>query len=259
MTKILSILILILCVSCQSNKSIIEENVSIEISVYEDEGVKKASAMPELKSDSELNKYKRRFEYLLMNVSKMHLPTGVKKRTEIWNLYPDTLKLKQLYLDQFIQDSKLVKYFEETYAPIDDTNLYITKTFNQVELMEVASKFFYCDQVNPDTTVQMHVCIGLNGIKDAMWEKDYTLLAAFCFEAIFYDLDKEDSQLSVSYSSEHDKAVNEHKINIITLNKFLEDVRKDLFIRMKSNLVLKEKLLSYYEVNKTNLAFRIIN
>ena len=148
MTKFLSILILILCVSCHSKKSIIEENVSIEISVYENEGVKKASAMPVLKSDSELNKYKRRFEYLLMNISEMHQPTGIKERTEIWNLYPDTLKLKQLYLDKFIQDSNLVKYFEETYAPIANPNLEITKTFNQEELMEVASKFFYCDQAN---------------------------------------------------------------------------------------------------------------
>lgn len=259
MTKFLSILILILCVSCHSKKSIIEENVSIEISVYENEGVKKASAMPVLKSDSELNKYKRRFEYLLMNISEMHQPTGIKERTEIWNLYPDTLKLKQLYLDKFIQDSNLVKYFEETYAPIANPNLEITKTFNQEELMEVASKFFYCDQVNPDTTVQMHVCIGLNGIKEAMWEKDYTLLAAFCFEAIFYDLDKEDSQLRVSYSFEHDKAFNKYRNNITTLDKYLEDVRKDLFIRMKSNLTLKEKLLSYYELNKNNLAFKIIN
>ena len=31
----------------------------------------------------------------------------------------------------------------------------------------------------------MHVCIGLNEVKEASWAKDYTLLEAFCFEAIF--------------------------------------------------------------------------
>ena len=259
MTKFLSLLILVLCVSCHCKKTILRDHVSIEISVYEDGGEKKASAMPVLKPDSELNKYRWRFEYLLMNVSKMHQPTGAKERSEIWNFYPDTLKLKQLYLDKFIEDSSLVKYFEETYAPIANPNLKVTKTFNQEELMEVASKFFYCDQVRPDTTVQMHICVGLNGIKEAMWEKDYTLLAAFCFEAIFNDLDKDDSQLSVSYSLEHEKAVNENRNNITTLEKYLEDVRKDLFSAMKRNSTLKEKLLSYYKLNKNNLAFKIIN
>jgi hypothetical protein len=259
MTKYLSILTLIICISCQSKKSIIEENVSVEISVYEDAGVKKASAMPVLKTDSELRKYKMRFEYLLMNVSEMHQPTGVTERTEIWNLYPDTIKLKRLYLDKFIQDVKLANYFEETNAPIANPELEITKTFNQEELMEVASKFFYCDQLLPDTIVQSHVCIGINGIKEAKWDKDYTILAAFCYEAIFDDLDKDSSQIDKAYTTEKQMACEQYRKNITTLDKYLEDVRLDLFSRMTTNAVLKRKLLLYYELNKNNLAFKLIN
>ena len=259
MTKYLSILILIFCISCQNKKSIIKENVSLEISIYEDDGVKKASAMPVLNSNSELSKYKKRFEYLLMNVSEMHQPTGVKERTEIWNLYPDTIKLKRLYLDKFIQDLKLVKYFEETNAPIANPDLKITKTFNQVELMKVASKFFYCDQILPDTIVQSHVCIGINGIKEAKWDRDYTLLAAFCYEAIFDDLDKDSSQIDETYSSEKKLACEQFRKDITSLDKYLEDVRLDLFSRMENNAILKQKLLLYYELNKNNLAFKIIN
>lgn len=259
MTKYLSILTLIICISCQSKKLIIEENVSVEISVYEDAGVKKASAMPILKTDSELRKYKMRFEYLLMNVSEMHQPTGVKERTEIWNLYPDTIKLKRLYLDKFIQDVKLANYFEETNAPIANPELEITKTFNQEELMEVASKFFYCDQLLPDTIVQSHVCIGINGIKEAKWDKDYTILAAFCYEAIFDNLDKDSSQIDEVYKTQKQMACEQYRKNITTLDKYLEDVRLDLFSRMKTNTVLKRKLLLYYELNKNNLAFKLIN
>ncbi len=258
MKKYLSLLILISCISCQTKKSIIEENVSLEISVYEENGVQKASAMPELNPESELNKHKRRFEYLLMNVSKMHQPEALKERTEIWNLYPDTLKLKQLYLDKFIQDEKLVNYFEETNVPIANPDVEITKTYTQEELMEVASKFFYCDQLLPDTIVQFHICIGINGVKETKWDKDYTLLAAFCYEAIFNNLDKDSSQIEKSSSTEKKIASEQFRKNITTLDKYLEDVRLDLFSRMKNNAILKQELLAYYELNKNNLAFKII-
>ena len=257
MTKHLSLFLLISFISCQTKKSIIEDNVSIEISTYDDGGIKKASAMPELKPESELNKYARRFEYLLMNVSAMHQPTGVKERTEIWNLYPDTVKLKQLYLEKFVQDEKLVNYFEETYVPIANPAWEITKTYTPEELMEVASKFFYCDQLLPDTIVQFHICIGINGVKEAKWDKDYTLLSAFCYEAIFNDLDKDASQIEASSLTEKKSACEQFKKNITTLDKYLEDVRLDLFSRMKNNAILKEKLLAYYELNKNNLAFKI--
>lgn len=259
MTKYISFLTLIVCISCQSKKSIIEENVSVEISVYENSGVKKATAMPILKSNNKLNTYKMRFEYLLMNVSEMHQPNGVNERTEIWNLYPDTIKLKRLYLDKFIQDLKLVKYFEETMAPIANPDLEITKTISQEELMEVASKFFYCDKLLPDTIVQSHVCIGINGIKEAQWDNDYTILAAFCYEAIFNDLDKDTSQINKAYKIEKQIACEQYRKSITSLDQYLEDVRLELFSRMKINDILKQKLLLHYELNKNNLAFKIIN
>lgn len=259
MTKYLSIFALIICVSCQSKKSTIEENVSIELSVYEDGGVKKASAMPVINSGSALNTYKRRFEYLLMNVSEMHQPGGAKARTEIWNLYPDTITLKKRYLDKFVQDAKLAGYFEETFAPISNPHFKTSTAYTHEELMDVASKFFYCDEVLPDTAVQSHVCVGINGIKEAKWSKDYTLLAAFCYEAIFDDFDKDTSQIDESYSNEKHLACEQFRKNITTLDKYLDDVRQDLFRRMKNNAVLKQKLLLYYETNKNNLAFKLID
>ena len=257
MTKYLSIFLLILCYACQNKESIIAENVAIELFIYEEEGVKKASAMPVLQSDSELNTYKRRFEYLLMNVSEMHQPSGFAARTEIWNLYPDTIQLKQRYLDKFIQDVKLVNFFEETSAPISKPDVAITKSFTQDELMEVASKFFYCDQLLADTLVQSHVCVGINGIKEAQWDKEYTILAAFCYEAIFDDLEKDASQIDEAYSTVKKLACDQFRKNITTLDQYLEDVRLELFDRMERNATLKRKLLAYYELNKDHLAFKL--
>lgn len=213
--------------------------------------------MPELKLDSKLNNYKRRFEYLLINVSEIHLPAQAQVRKDIWNLYPDTNELKRLYLNKYVQDKKLVQYFEETAAPIQNPHIEISKSFNEKELMEVASKFFYCDKVNPDTSVLAHVCMGINGISEASWDKDYTLLEAFCFEGIFNDFDQENSQVWDTFDSEKNAACNQYNKDIITLDQYLDSVKLNLFERMRNNNILKAELLNYYDLNKSNLAFRL--
>lgn len=259
MMKYLYFLILIVFVSCRSNKSIITKNVDIEVSTYENEGKIQASAMPKLRSESKLNEYNRRFEYLLINVSEIHFLQKAERRKEIWDLYPDTTKLKRLYLNEYIQDEKLSNYFELTKTAIWNENFEATITFTIDELLEVASKFFYCDKVFPDSTIQSHVCIGLNGISEANWTKDYKLLEAFCYEAIFNDLDKDISEIDESYSFEKKEACQKYESMIVTLDLYLEDVRNELFARMKNNPVLRTELLEYYEHNKSNLAFKIMN
>jgi hypothetical protein len=258
MKKHFPVLILILAMSCQKEKSILRDNISIEISTYQDKDRTKAAALPVLKTGSELLMYTGRFDYLLMNIPEIHAADKTKERDSLNSLFPDTLEIKRLYLDHYCQDQKLVKYFSQTYNAIKNPD-FQKEAYSADELMEVASKFFYCDKVNPDSSIQMHVCIGLNGLKETRWEKDYTLLSAFCYEAIFNDLDKEDSQIRTAYSTEHDNATGQYRKSVTTLESYLEDVKKNLFDRMKNNAVLKEKLLAYYKLNQGNLAFRIIN
>lgn len=248
-----------LLASCKAGNSIIKEHIVLKLYEYEYEGKEQASAMPELRSDSELQDYNRRFEYLLINVSKMHQLEYAEKRKKIWDLYPDTIKLKRLYLNEFIQDKELENYFETTYSGITDSSFISTIIYTENELMEVASKFFYCDKVFPDTTVQSHVCVGLNGVSEANWRKDYTLLEAFSYEAIFDDLMKDSSRIDETYSFEKKEACEKHKATITTLEEYLIEVRTDLFKRMKIDPTLKSVLLEYYEANKDNLAFRISN
>ena len=270
MIKYIFSLILIFCFSCQSNQDqtkngviideyfSIEEHIVIKVYLYEYEGEMKASAMPELKSESELMDYKRRFEYLLINISKIHLPEYAEKRKDIWSLYPDTTKLKRLYLKEYVQGQNLTSYFKTTSAAITDTNFKATISFTKDELMEVASKFFYCDKVFPDTTIQSHVCVGLNGVSEANWNKDFTLLEAFCYEGIFDDLLKDTSELDESYSTKKKDPCNTYKSAFVTLDKYLLDVRNELFKRMKNDHVLKGILMEHYKENIDNLAFKII-
>ena len=257
MNKAFPFLLLISLLSCKKEGAIIRDNVSIELSTYQDKGKTKASAMPVLDPKSQLQACERRFDYLLLNIPEIHQPGKAAERDAINTLYPDTLTIKQRYLDIYAQDKMLVSYFEETAAPLRQPGMQRNRIYSPDELMEVASRYFYCDQVNPDTSVQMHVCIGINGMKESHWKKDYTLLAAFCYEAIFNDLDKDNSSIESAYVAEKHAACQKYRPNIVSLDKYLEDVKQDLFSRMQNNAVLKEQLLAYYEVNKGNLAFEI--
>lgn len=244
-------------ISCGIQHSVIENNVEIEVYTQNENGNIVASAMPKLRSDRQLNSFHRRFEYLLINVSKIHSPEKANKRKEIWSLYPDTIELKKRYLQEFTSDKKLEKYFQLTASALTKDGHGKISSFSSTELMEVASLFFYCDKVFPDTTIQSHVCIGLNGITEANLQKDYTLLEAFCYEAIFNDFEKDVSVIDDSYSRNKRIACLKYKSTINSLDQYLLDVRKELFELMKNDSILKESLLNYYERNKNNLSFQL--
>lgn len=258
MHKLFFILLLISFVSCNKNNWLIKRHVEIDVFVFENAGNLQASAMPKIREESEFINFNRRFEYLLINFSEIHLPEKVKRRTEIWNLFPDTTKLKRFYLNEFAKDEVLASYFEKTSVAITDKDFEVITCYNNDELMTVASKFFYCNKVFPDTTIQSYICVGLNGIIEANFAKDYSLLAAFCFEGIFNDLDKENSQIDESYTFQKNEACKKYKSTITSLELYLNDVRTELFQSMKNDPILKNILLDYYEQNKANLAFKII-
>lgn len=234
----------------------ISENVQIRIFTYEKDGVVQATAMPEMKTNSNISIYNRRFEYVLINHASIHQPENAELRKEIWSVYPDTVALKTNYLKQFSTDSALLQYFTEMKdaieAPTDDKT-----TYTQEEMMDVASKFFYCDKVNADSSVQAHVCVGINGIKEANWSKDYTLLSAFCYEAIFVNFDREDSPIWDTFSQLKETATQQHLSLYTNPENFLEQVKLTLFESMKNDENFRSEMVAYYQLNKSNLAFSI--
>ncbi len=251
--------ILVMCVSCQTYKSILKDNVAITIHTHENKGIKSASAMAEIKQNSMLYNYKLRFDYLLVNKAQINQKSSNKERTKIFNLYPDTIKLRSFYLENLSKDKQLKKYFIETYTANEHTDSKRLNVFSQLELMNVASKFFYCDKVLPDTSIQSHICIGINGTKEAKWNKDYTLLEAFCYEAIFDDLNKDSSQVYTDFYNTYNESCTQYISNIKSLDEYLLNVRTSVFNKMENSVVLKQMLMKYYAQNKNNLAFRISN
>jgi hypothetical protein len=256
--KQLLALVLLIGAYLQADESLLKEHITIKIYPYERDGEMRASAMPEFTADSSLLPYKRRFDYLLVNVPTIHSREEAERRGELGKLYPDTTAIREQYLNEYLQDGQLLAYFEESFSYLQDSQLERVNTYDKEELMEVASKFFFCDKVRPDTAIVAHVCIGLNGVKEAQWEKDYTLLEAFCFEAIFDDLEKDQSALWLSFSAGKQQAVEKHRKNISTLDDYLEKVKLELFKQMKADEELEKVLLNYYQKNRENLAFIIV-
>lgn len=238
--------------------SIIEEHLTIKIYPNNSGGEIPASAMPEFKKESILNNYKRRFEFLIFNIPKFHSTGAFQERIELFSLYPDTLSMKELIMEKYSNDSTFNAYFEDAYHALIPSKLKKRTLYTVEELMDVSSRFFYCDQVNLDTSIQSRVCVGLNGLTEVKWDKDYTLLAAFCYEAIFDDFDKNQSKISEEWDKEKSFASAQFRTSITTLEDYLENVKTELILRMKNNEILRETILKYYLKNKKNLAFRIL-
>lgn len=200
-----------------------------------------------------IKKHAMRFQYVLFNY------------TELWDtissFYPDNNRIHDEFCKLILNDFTVKKYLIEL-TPNKLTHLETEKQkFTVHELMAVASKFFYCDTINQtDTSIQSHVCIGINGLKDLQTTRDLTVLEAFSIEAIFHYLMK--SRLPSFYrdfEQEKKHLVQENLKNFKNFESYLIAVRKGCYVRMENNVDLKNKLLAYYQKNIDNLNFVIDN
>ena len=231
--------------------------IHIELFPYEVSGKEKVSAMASLSADSPYRNVHRRFDYLILNTPRIHAPEQVDMRRTLFDLYPDTNLLKRSYIEQLSNDSTLQGYVRQTIEAIEKIASNKTQTFSKRELVEVASRFFYCDKVNPDSSVQAHVCIGLNGQRESNWQKDYTLLEAFCYEAIFSDFDQETSPIDLAFTQNKAKVCQKNLPHFSSDDAYLIKVREDLYRKMFKDKRLQKSLMNYYHLHQDDVAFRL--
>jgi hypothetical protein len=211
---------------------------------------------PALKTDSndEISKYikskENRFQYLLVNRSKFE---------SIYNsLYPDTIEIRNRYANDLAKNKLFINYLNETIKPFKAKKIKRNLFFSKNEVIKIAARFFYSDSLFSDTSISMHICVGLNGVKDAKWNRDYTLLEAFCFEAIFYylkegEMSVVDNNFKLVVENLKNKYLNKNK----TTNGLLRYIQINTFLEMEKDEILVKRLLDYYEINKSNLSFRL--
>lgn len=194
--------------------------------------------------------YPRRFRYLLANNNSFQ---GLDR------FYPDVLKMNQLYLDKVKADNKFVSHFQKLITPINKKS-FRRDTYTKKELMKVASRFFFCDSVKADKSIGSHICIALNGLKEAQFDKDYTILEAFCFEAIFEAIEaKAPARTKVveNFLNYIEEVSKKEKLSATANESYLQNVRLKVFEKMTSDIELENILLQYFQKNKANLSFEI--
>lgn len=238
--------------SCQ-----IASQLHIDIQTFEQNGVQKAAAMASHSPKSAYSAYKRRFDYIILNAPKIHAPDQADSRKKLVGLYPDTLELKAEYLRLLIRDSTLSTNVLTMMHAIDAKGVGQPKAqFSKAQFFEVASRFFLIDSISPKGKIQTHICIGINGQQELENTSQFHLLAAFCYEAIFADFDKE-----VSVIDEVFKTHRQELSKIISKDKKRNRIsfyQQVLFQKMASDAVFQEALLKHYELNRDNLAFEVL-
>ncbi len=193
------------------------------------------------RNDSISNKIKqnaRRYRFLIKR------RTGLK---EISAVMPDSLKAKSMFL-KAINKKEFKDYFYKTYFAQKEK-------FTEQELMSIASKFFFMEKTKNGFGAR--ICIGINGLGNKK-DKDYTLLEAIAFEAVFAGLrtkNKEKSNFMQNLDKYQTDAVK--RLNG-SVKDSLDFVRNSVFQSMENDEELKKYLLNYLKVNNKNVAVEIV-
>lgn len=177
----------------------------------------------------------------------------------VTSLYPDTSRMNEAYCTALSNNKQLLDYFINL-TPANlvtwDTS---SESFTVVEMMTVASRFFFCSGVDKmDTTLETHICMGISGQDELHAERDLTLLEAFIFEAIFsYFKGKKDPPFVKNFYN-HAKQTGSHlRATFAGWDHFLITARNECYEKMINDEDLREKLLKYYRKNKSGFNFNI--
>lgn len=194
--------------------------------------------------------HRRRFAYILANRTKFQ---------GLDSYYPDTKKINRLYLTSLKKNNKFIGYFNNLIGPTR-TPAEAKETISEQEVMSVASKFFFCSAVRKDNSINPYICVTLNGVKEAEFAKDYTLLEAICFEAIFEMIEKaapKRASVVENFLRYVDEVSEAEKVKLPDSNAYLLAVRKGVFLKMESDTLLRNAMVDFIKRNELNLPFRL--
>lgn len=196
-------------------------------------------------------KHRNRFDYILFKHIDDYKTLG--------DYFPDSVKIQDAFCESVMETAQMQYYFSSLTPK--DINAWPPKkdTFSVDELMLVASRFFYCDYIDlQDTTVQSHLCIGINGQKELVAARDYTLLEAFSGEAIFADFGRKDPSFYRQFYTFKNEAAKTHRNEFTDADSYLLHIRNLCYDEMQHNADLKKMLLKFYAKNRDNLNFELV-
>ncbi|MBL4604657.1 MAG: hypothetical protein JKY02_03075 [Flavobacteriaceae bacterium] len=247
MKKIAFLLFLILLSNCKKSEKSeleIEKYTDIKFGKVEYEGkmLDYASISYIEKNDDSINakisKYSRRFDYLLKN--RVNIDS-------INKILPDTIQAKKFFKKE-LNKKDFIKNFSDLLHNVKNE-------YSKDELMNIASKFFLTEKHGNKFGTK--ICIGINGQEKPNNNKDYTLLEAIIFDAIFSRLMQVD-QPEAKFITNMDKYQKESIQKVgAGIQDSLKVIRKSLFESMENDKDLRDYLLSYLKENENNIPIKI--
>ena len=198
------------------------------------------------KQQAFFRKFHHRFDYILVN--KVNI-----EGADLYQMRNDTAALNRRFCELFTQQKAVSGYFDVlSNAPTGTQQI-----FTIAEMMQVAARFFWLQHSDTDGWL-LYKCIFNNGQKESNYEKDYSVLEAFCFEAIFnYLYRRKTPRFSIAADKYFDEIIDAVPKASYRDTAVLLTARKDLYQKMEQDADLQKALLSYYRKYGNTLGFRL--
>lgn len=204
------------------------------------------SNAPVDKKQAFYRKFHQRFEYILFN--KMDYAEA-----GLYKLLKDTMELNRRFCILLTEDKQVNSYFARLANEVQGQK----ETYTVKEMMQVAARFFWLQNRAAEGWIY-YTCIGNNGQKESRYEKDYSVLEAFCFEAIFSYLGK---RKIPGFRTAARKYLDEIAATVPEAKRRDPDVifaaRQSLYQKMEQDAGLQDALLSYYRKYGNTFGFRL--
>ena len=244
---ILASILLINCSKKNIEKFEIEKYVDVKFEKVEYQGKMVEYSTPFIVEQTDslgeiIKIHSRRFNYLLTN--RINTDSLIK-------ILPDTIKTRKAF-NKEINSDQFYNNFEMLLFPNQKTK----EKYSVEELMNIASKFFLAEKHGKKFGTR--VCVGINGLDKIITKKDYTLLEAVTFDAIFdriMQFDKPEPEFMSKQSEYLNNAIK--KLDSVQEKTHLNLIREELYKSMKNDSDLKQQLLKFIEINKENIPFEI--
>ncbi len=176
---------------------------------------------------------------------------------------PSQEDAKNLFEKLRVEDKKLFEPFSKLFLHylkakghrIEGWKPAESRTYSfEKDLLPIAVRFIYPSEILKDKRTKLHICSGINGLRDYCCREPY--LEAFAFEVIFKSL-REKENPALSNLKEHLKLVK--KLNFSPSSREdLYRIQGALWILLYQDQNLKHALRSSYERKKAFLPFKLV-
>jgi len=199
-----------------------------------------------------INAHAERFDFLLLNFPDCPYLFDPKVTSQS--------KAKKEYAHCLFSNSKLKELFNNLLPDTCRTIHTAKKSFNLVEVLNTGSKFFFCERVDrADTSITMHICVGINGL-DELSKTEHSLeLEAFLFEALYKNLNnRKKHPFFTEFYNQLPEFGRAGKKKFKDFDTYLTDIRSMMYDYVKKHPLFTRLILDYYRENKANVNFEII-